>query len=83
MLLLISYDSPDRNCRVGIWIEHSNKVIIHNQNTKGLNSKDSLLPTSDPSQEARIARRQHYRAVRESLELQAKKLSSDQEKKVM
>lgn len=43
MLLLISYDSPDRNCGVGIWIEHSDKVIIHNQNRKGLNSKDSVF----------------------------------------
>lgn len=44
MLLLISYDnSPDRNCGVGIWIEHSDKVIIHNQNRKGLNSKDNVF----------------------------------------
>ena len=43
MLLFISYDSPDRNCGVGIWIEHSNKVIIHNQNSKGFNSKDSVF----------------------------------------
>ena len=38
---------------------------------------------SNPCQEARIARWQHYRAARESIELQAKKMSSDPEKKVV
>ena len=49
--------------------------FVENENEK------LLLPTSDPSQKARISRRQHYRALRESIELQAKKMRSDPEKK--